>query len=73
MISENLVLTSAHCIVRNNEWRHDSLLAAPAFDNGTFQHDVPTSIVEKYYMFKTYYDNKGLDDIALLELACSML
>lgn len=68
MVSENLVLTAAHCIIRNNEWRQDSLLAAPAFDNGTFQHDFPTSIVEKYYMFKTYYDKPGIDDIALLEL-----
>ncbi len=68
MISENLVLTAAHCIIGNNAWRQDSLLAAPAFDNGDFQHEIPTSIVEKYYIFKTFYDNKGWDDIALLEL-----
>jgi len=68
MISENLVLTAAHCIIRNNEWNQDSLLAVPAFDNGTFQHDIPKSIVKSYYLFKTFYDGKAWDDIALLEL-----
>jgi len=68
MVSENLVLTAAHCIIRHNEWRQDSLLAAPAFDNGKFQHDIPKSIVKNYYLFKTFYEGHAWDDIALLEL-----
>lgn len=68
MVSENLVLTAAHCLIGNNTWRQDSLLAAPAFDNGVFPAGIPTSVVEKYYLFKTFYDGKSWDDIALLEL-----
>ncbi len=68
MVSENLVLTAAHCLIGNNTWRQDSLLAAPAFDNGVFPAGIPTSVVEKYYLFKTFYDGSSIDDIALLEL-----
>lgn len=68
MISENLVLTAAHCIFLSNQLTYDSILVAPAFDNGAFQQDIPQSIVEKYYLFKSYYERTSFDDIALLEL-----
>jgi hypothetical protein len=68
MVSENLVLTVASSIFSNNSWRHDSILAAPAYDNGMFHIDLPTSTFEKYYIFKKYYEGVGGDNIALLKL-----
>lgn len=70
VISENLVLTAAHCIFLNNQFISDSVLVAPAFDNGDFQIDFPNSFVKKFYLLKNYYDNFALfnDDIALMEL-----
>lgn len=70
MVSANLVLTAAHCIWHRGSynWIMDSLMAAPAYDNGEYQADYPTSVADKYYLFKTFYDGKDWDDIALLEL-----
>jgi hypothetical protein len=71
MISENLVLTAAHCIRRyepDGEWYYDSISVVPAFDNGLPQQVLPQSTAVKYYLFKTWYDITGWDDIALLQI-----
>jgi len=70
MVGENFVLTAAHCILNmsTQNWLSDSILIAPAYDNGSFQSTLPNSLVEKYYVFKSYYNNSGFDDIALLQL-----
>lgn len=69
MVSENLVLTAAHCIRdHQGNWRADSILVATGFDNGEYHSDLPRSIVSKYYIFKSYYDSQSSLDYALLEL-----
>ncbi|MFK5856991.1 MAG: trypsin-like serine protease [Bacteroidota bacterium] len=70
MIGENFVLTAAHCVQdrTNSNWLYDSILIAPAYDNGDFQPTFPQSTVEKYYVFKSYYNHSSFDDIALLKL-----
>ena len=70
MVGENLVLTAAHCIqsLTTQDWLFDSILVAPAYDNGTIQLTLPTSIVDKYYVFKSFYYHTAFDDIALLQL-----
>lgn len=68
MVGENLVLTAAHCIMLFQNWLYDSMLVVPAYDNGIYQLTLPTSIVDKYYIFKTFYDGTAWEDIALLQL-----
>ncbi|PCH98409.1 MAG: hypothetical protein COB85_01570 [Bacteroidetes bacterium] len=67
MIGENLVLTAAHCIRFNQNWVFDSIMVAPAYDNGSYQSVIPTSLVDKYYIFESWYDGWS-DDIAILQL-----
>ncbi|MBN2165957.1 MAG: T9SS type A sorting domain-containing protein [Marinilabiliaceae bacterium] len=67
MVADNLVLTAAHCLWGEKAWTLDSLLVAPAFDNGEYQLEIASSLVDKYYIFKSYYDSE-FHDIALLEL-----
>lgn len=70
MVSKDFVLTAGHCAYNSftQSWGYDSMLVAPAYHNGAFQPSLPVSVVEKVYLFKTYYDNAGWDDIALLQL-----
>lgn len=70
LIAPNVALTAAHCIKRPaGIWSGDSILIAPAFNNGIFQPGLPTSIATKYYLFKSYFDQANfLNDIALVEL-----
>ena len=70
MVSNNFVLTAAHCIRYGSSWRQDSSLVGPAYDNGSFQSIFApaASKVLKYYIFKTYYDGMFLQDFALLQL-----
>jgi hypothetical protein len=70
MVAPGLVLTAAHCIFdfNNQSFFGDSLLVAPAYDNGIIQTSLPSSLVDKVYIFKRYYDKKNFDDIALLQL-----
>jgi V8-like Glu-specific endopeptidase len=71
LVSNNLVLTAGHCIrdALSSTWRGDSILAVPVFDNGKYQTNLSTSIVEKYYVFKSFYDRGNfLNDFALLQL-----
>jgi hypothetical protein len=70
LISENFVLTSAHCLysISLQGWLYDSLLVYPAYDNGVPNAQLPGSTVEKIYIFKSYFNNSSSDDIALLKL-----
>lgn len=70
LVSENFVLTSAHCLFSPTlqSWLCDSLMAYPAYDNGESNPQLPSSTVEKIYLFKNYYTNQPSDDIALLKL-----
>jgi hypothetical protein len=70
MVSKDFVLTAGHCAytIFNQTWGYDSMLIVPAYNNGIFQPSLPVSVVEKVYIFKTFYDNNGWDDIALLQL-----
>ncbi|MBK9450274.1 MAG: trypsin-like serine protease [Bacteroidetes bacterium] len=71
MVGDQFVLTAAHCVYTpffGQTWLGDSLLVAPAYDNGQFQPNLPTSKVSHCYIFKKHYDNNGWHDIALLQL-----
>lgn len=70
LVSENFVLTSAHCLYSPalQSWTCDSLMAYPAYDNGTANPYLPSSAVEKIYLFKSYYTHQPSDDVALLKL-----
>ena len=68
LVGKNLVLTAGHCIWYGGTWKSDSFLIAPAFDNGILQPGLPSSVVKKYYLFKSYYDGNLQMDYALLEL-----
>jgi len=46
----------------------DSLRVSPAFNNGLPQAGLPSALVKKIYLFKKFYDQRGWEDIALLEL-----
>jgi V8-like Glu-specific endopeptidase len=71
MISPNFVLTAAHCVYNYpgaTFYQQDSLGIFPAYNNGMLANGIPSSTVKKAYIFKTYFDKKNWDDIALLEL-----
>lgn len=73
MIANNLILTSAHCMFFNFDTSNvrffsDSLLIIPAYDEGTEHQNIMNSVSSKYYIPKTWYENKSWDDIALVEL-----
>jgi V8-like Glu-specific endopeptidase len=69
LVSENLVLTAAHCLRSFNtqEWLYDSVFIVPAYDNGIVQPGFETATVEKYYMFSSYFYGRTWDDLALLQ------
>ena len=72
LISENLVLTAAHCIrnYTDESWQADSIVVASGYDDGAFHPVLQSSDVSKYYLFKTYYAGLSpLKDFALLELS----
>jgi hypothetical protein len=70
MVGNNFVLTAAHCAYDyvNQSFNYDSILIVPGYDNAMPQPTLPTSLVEKVYIFKTFYDSNAFDDIALLQL-----
>jgi hypothetical protein len=70
MVGKDFVLTAGHCAYNyfNQSWAYDSILVAPAYNNGMLQPSLPYSLVEKVYIFKTFYDANTWDDVALLQL-----
>lgn len=70
MIGQNFVLTAAHCVYASEKqhWLYDSIRVAPAYNNGHTEICLPVSMVDKYFIPKTFYDNSEWDDIALLQL-----
>lgn len=70
MVGDNLVLTAAHCLMSygTEEWYYDSIQAIPAYDNGGSQPTLPSSVVDKYFVFQSFYEGSQWADIALLQL-----
>lgn len=75
MVSDDLVLTAAHCVYFNfdddyndREFR-DSLLIAPVYNDGQLSPIFGSSKSLKYFIFKTWYDGVEWDDIALIKLS----
>jgi V8-like Glu-specific endopeptidase len=73
LIAPNLMLTCAHCpwFWYQKKWT-DSILVVPAFNNGEKNPLFKSSMSKKYYIPKSFYDNKKYigerDDIAIVEL-----
>ncbi len=71
LVSPSAVLTAGHCVY-NYAGRtfsvFDSLKICPAYNNGVDHPALPVSMAKKIYIFKTYYDQRGSDDIALILL-----
>ncbi len=69
MVAPRFVLSAGHCACFSGDFKiYDSVQAIPAYNNGNIPSNIPTSMVKKIYIFKTYYDNTHWDDIALYEL-----
>ena len=70
MVSENFVLTSAHCLYSfvTQSWQYDSMHVWPGYDNGIPNEQLPASTVEKIYVFKSFLNKPLSNDIALLKL-----
>ncbi len=69
LVSRRHVLTAAHCLVGVNSnvlFSHDTLYAAPVFDQGDFHPHFGSARVKKIYFFRDW--QLMADDIALLEL-----
>lgn len=71
MVGPDLVLTAAHCVRSvgpSPSWHADSILIAPAYNNGQFQANLPTSFVKKAYLFQENYNGSVRNETALLQL-----
>jgi hypothetical protein len=70
MVAKDFVLTAGHCAYSylTQVWGYDSIQASPDFDNDAVQSPLFSSMVEKVYIFKTYYDKRQWDDVALMQL-----
>ncbi|MES2681613.1 MAG: T9SS type A sorting domain-containing protein [Bacteroidota bacterium] len=71
IVAPCLVLTSASGVYEfftRKFLNFDSLRVSPAFNNGLPQAGLPSALVKKIYLFKKFYDQRGWEDIALLEL-----
>lgn len=69
MVGPDMVLTAAHCLKQfQGGWHGDSILIAPAYDNGNFHPTLPTSTGIKYYMLQKSFNNFIQQDLALIQL-----
>ena len=71
LVSPNFVLSAAHCVYNyfNQTFSYyDSLRISPSFNNGQEPNNINGSYAKKIYIFKTFYDKRKFDDIALIEL-----
>lgn len=71
LVGPDLVLTAAHCVRglgSNPSWLSDSILIAPVYNNGQPQASLPSSWVEKIYIFQENYNGSIRHETALLQL-----
>lgn len=71
MVGPDLVLTAGHCVrsvFGTPSWHADSILIAPAYNNGQLQSSLPSSWVKKIYLFKENYNGSIQHEVALLQL-----
>lgn len=67
MISENFVLTAAHCLFNSKKVWIDSLIVIPAYKNSKAPFGKHTS--KDFFIFKKYFENKTMGyDIGLIKL-----
>jgi hypothetical protein len=68
LVGPNMVLTATHCVRIAGAWVKDSILVAPAYNNGQFQPNLASSIVKKYFFFTNNYNGSFDQELCLLEL-----
>ncbi|MES2565561.1 MAG: T9SS type A sorting domain-containing protein [Bacteroidota bacterium] len=72
MVAPDYYMTAGHCIYNYFSqppgFYTDSFLVAPGYDNGKYQTSLPTSMVDKIYVFKRFYDRSNFIDVALVHL-----
>lgn len=68
LIGPRHVLTAAHCVFYDSEWRQDSILVSPAY-NYDSTAILPNTVATKAYIFRSWFDATSWQDVALLELA----
>lgn len=71
LISENIVITAAHCTFdyfMNIEFFVESMEILPSFDNGELPLDIPSAQVTKVILFKRSFDGNGFYDVCMLLL-----
>lgn len=68
LVSDNFVLTAAHCIseINENVLKGDSIFVAPVFNNGDYSNQFEPSYVNKVFFLKDW--KLGNTDLALLQL-----
>ncbi|MFH1196430.1 MAG: trypsin-like serine protease [bacterium] len=72
LISSRFVISAAHVVFdRQTKTFRDSLLIAPAFDNGIINPEFGSCISKRFYILKSFYENTMIfkDDVALVELS----
>ena len=73
MVSRSFVLTASHCVLdfQDGTFYDDGILAFPGYDMGEENLQIPSSAVERVYVFKRNLGNSTQMgyDIALVELA----
>lgn len=72
MVAPDYYLTAGHCVFdyfsQPGGFTTDSFLVAPGYDNGLYPTSLPTSMADKIYVFKKFYNKYSFIDIALIHL-----
>jgi len=71
LISENIVLTAAHCTFDyfgNIEFNVESMNVFPSYDEGEAPNDIPTAEVTKIFLTKKTIDGSTFFDVCMLLL-----
>lgn len=74
LVGANWVLTAGHCVVGINRkpFIYDSIKVVSLFNNGVVSPNGKISKAVKAYLYKSFINGKGNQDMALLELAESL-